>query len=75
MSSANDRSVKIEFPEDSIEIIDEWASSMERGLGVCLLFGIVIHTEEEFIPGTSTHDCSAGRSLEQSDLTFSRQWR
>jgi hypothetical protein len=36
MSATNDRSLTIQFPEDIIEIIDEWASSMERGVGVCL---------------------------------------
>jgi hypothetical protein len=64
MSAPNDRSLKIQFAR---EIIDEWSSSNERGVGVCLLCGNVIHTEEEFIPGTSTHDCSAGRALEQSE--------
>jgi hypothetical protein len=67
MSEGNDRLVKIQFPEDIIEIIAEWASSIELGVGVCLLCGSVIHTEEEFIPGTSTHDCSAGRSHEHSE--------
>jgi hypothetical protein len=67
MSAPNGRSLKIQFPEDIIEIIAEWASSIERGVGVCLLCGSVILTEEEFISGTSTHDCSAGRSHEQSE--------
>jgi hypothetical protein len=67
MSGDNDKSVRIEFPEDTIEIVEKWASSMERGVGVCLLCGSVIHTEAEFIPGTSTHDCPVGRSLEQSE--------
>jgi hypothetical protein len=50
MSGPNDRSVKIQFPENIIEIIDEWASSIERGVGVCLLCGNVIHSDADFIP-------------------------
>jgi hypothetical protein len=75
MGAAIDRSVKIQFPENIIEIVEEWASSIEPGVGVCLLCGSVIHTEEEFIPGTSTHDCSAGRALSSQNLTPSRQRR
>jgi hypothetical protein len=67
MSAANDKSIEIQFPENIIEIIDEWASSIEQGVGVCLLCGSVIYSEAEFIPGTSTHDCSAGRSLQQPE--------
>jgi hypothetical protein len=67
MCRDNDKSVRIQFPENVIEIIDEWANSIERGVGVCLLCGSVIQTEDAFIPGTSTHDCSAGRSHEQSE--------
>jgi hypothetical protein len=67
MSVVNDKSVEIRFPENIIEIIDEWASSIEKGVGVCLLCGEVIHTEAELIPGTNTHDCPAGRSLEQPE--------
>jgi hypothetical protein len=67
MSEAKDWFLKIQFAKD---IIDEWASSVELGVGVCLLCGSVIHTEEEFISGTNTHDCPAGRSLERLDLTF-----
>jgi hypothetical protein len=67
MSGDNDKSVRIQFPKRIIEIVGEWASSLERGVGVCLLCGSVIHTEAEFIPGTNTHGCSAGRSLEQRE--------
>jgi hypothetical protein len=67
MGAANDRSVKIQFSENIIEIVEEWESSIEQGVGVCLLCGGVIHTEAGFIPGTSTHDCSAERSHEQSE--------
>jgi hypothetical protein len=70
MSATNERSLKIQFPEHIIEIIDEWANSIECGVGVCLLCGSVIHTEDEFIPGTSTHDCSAGPALEQPEPSF-----
>jgi hypothetical protein len=67
MSAANDKSIEIHFPEDIIEIVEEWASSIDHGVGVCLLCGSVIHTEAEFIPGTSIHNCAAGRSLEQPE--------
>jgi hypothetical protein len=65
MSASNDRPLKIQFPREIIEIIDGWSSSIERGVGVCLLCLSVIDTEEEFISGTNTHDCPAGRALEQ----------
>jgi hypothetical protein len=67
MSGPNDRSIQIQFPENIVEIIDEWARSIDHGVGVCLLCGNVIHTEAEFIPGTNTHDCSAGQSLRKPE--------
>jgi hypothetical protein len=73
MSAPNDKTTEIQFPENIIEIINEWASSIERGVGVCLLCGCVIQTEAEFIPGTNTHNCSAGRSFEHPDLNLRRQ--
>jgi hypothetical protein len=67
MGAAKDKSIEIRFPENIIEIVKEWASSIDHGVGVCLLCGEVIHAEAEFIPGTNTHDCPAGRSLERSE--------
>lgn len=75
MSATNDKSVRIQFPENIMEIVEEWASSIERGVGVCLLCWSVIHTEAEFIPGTTTHDCSVVRSLGQREPILSRQWQ
>jgi hypothetical protein len=66
MSATNDRSVKIQFPEDIIEIIAEWASSIERGGGVCLLCG----RSDPYGGGVYTwytHDYSAGWSHEQPE--------
>jgi hypothetical protein len=67
MSAAKDKSMEIQFPENIVEIIDEWASSSDHGVGVCLLCGSVIHTEAEFTPGTSIHNCAAGWSLERPE--------
>jgi hypothetical protein len=39
VSAVKDKSMEIQFPENIIEIIDEWASSIDRGIGVCLLCG------------------------------------
>jgi hypothetical protein len=67
MGAENDKSVRIRFPENIIEIVEEWASSVDHGVGVCLLCGNVIHTGAELIPGTSIHNCPAGRSLKKPE--------
>jgi hypothetical protein len=67
MSGDNDKSVRIQFPERIIEIVEEWASSIDHGVGVCLLCGSVIQTEAELISGTNTHACPAGRALEKPE--------
>jgi hypothetical protein len=65
MSAVKDKSARIQFPGDIIEIVEEWTNSMERGVGVCLLCGSVIHTEADFIADSSVHNCPAGRSLKK----------
>ena len=63
MSVVNDKWVEIRFPENIIEIVEEWANSIDHGVGVCILCRSVIHTKAEFIPGTSIHDCAVGVRL------------
>lgn len=63
----NDKLIEIQFPQNILVIIDEWASLAENGVGVCLLCGSVIHVAAESIPSTSTHNCAAGRLLDQAE--------
>ena len=50
--------VPINCPENLDEMIENWANSS-------LLCNNGIRTEADLIPGTSTHNCEAGRALEK----------
>ena len=48
---------KIEFPDQVEAMIKAWAESEEQTIGVCLLCGQLIRTEDDLLPGTSIHRC------------------
>lgn len=52
----------LEMPDE--EMLQKWAESTEPGIGFCFLCGHSIASEEDFIPGTSTHNCPEGRAFE-----------
>jgi hypothetical protein len=57
--------VPINCPENLDEMIENWANSRDENVGWCLLCNNGIRTEADLIPGTSTHNCEAGRALEK----------
>lgn len=56
--------VQIELPENIDEMIEAWANFHGRKVGWCLLCNSPIRTESDFLPGTNTHNCEAGREFE-----------
>jgi hypothetical protein len=57
--------VPIEFPQAEIEEkFAEWAGSKLESVGFCFLCGNQIATEQDFIPGTNTHNCKEGQEFE-----------
>jgi hypothetical protein len=60
----NDDWVPLEVPDNLDEIFEAMASYSGEIVGWCLLCNSPIHSESDFIPETSTHDCAAGRELE-----------
>jgi len=54
--------VPLEMPDE--EMLQKWAENTEPGIGFCFLCGHSIASEEDFIPGTSTHNCPEGRAFE-----------
>jgi|SRR5665213_92642 len=57
--------VPINWPENLEEMMENWAKSREENVGWCLLCNNAIHTAEDLLPGTNTHNCEAGRALEE----------
>lgn len=57
--------VPIEAPPNLDEMLQKWMDSPEHNIGWCLLCDSPIHDESHLIPGTSSHNCAAGRKLEE----------
>ena len=54
----------IEVPEKLDEMFEHWAESDQANVGWRLLCDSAIGSADDLIPGTSTHNCEAGRALE-----------
>jgi hypothetical protein len=65
-STMNEDWVPIQFPDNFEEMFEAFANYSEERIGWCLLCNRPIHTEADFISGTNTHDCEAGRAFEAS---------
>jgi hypothetical protein len=57
--------VPINCPDNLEEMMENWAYSREEKVGWCLLCNSAIRTAEDLIHGTDTHNCEAGRALEE----------
>lgn len=57
--------VPLDCPENLDEMLENWANSRDENVGWCLLCNSAIRTAEDLLPGTSTHNCEAGRALEE----------
>jgi len=64
----DEKMVPIKFPDNMVEVIGKWFDSTEKGCGVCLLCGDTISTTADFIPGTDTHDCPAGKLIRRDHI-------
>ncbi len=62
----------IQVPDNFDEMVSAWVDSAEPNIGWCLLCDSPIRTEDDLIPGTSTHNCPEGRSLEEK-MRLARQ--
>ena len=56
--------VRLQVPDNLGDMMIRWSRSRRPDVGLCFLCGEGITAEEQFIPGTSTHDCEAGREFE-----------
>lgn len=63
-STEQDR-VPIQLPQNLDQMLQNWIESEEPNVGWCLLCDQPIRSAEDLLPGTSTHDCTAGRALEE----------
>jgi hypothetical protein len=53
------------IPPEIAEKLDQWFASDRNSIGFCCLCGNTIPTENDFIPGTYTHNCEDGRLFEE----------
>jgi hypothetical protein len=61
----SDDRVPVEFPENFDEMLARLSAAKDKCVGWCLLCDRAIATEADLIPGTDTHDCPEGRTLER----------
>jgi hypothetical protein len=61
----NDKMVPIQFPPNSLDMLEAWTTSDEPNVGWCLLCNRPIESESDLIPETNTHDCPEGRAFEK----------
>lgn len=60
----SDDLVPVQFTEGLEEMIASWIETRaDDDLGLCLLCGVAIRSEDEFIPGTVIHSCAEGLSF------------
>jgi len=57
--------VPINVPEDLEEMFQHWVDSEEPNVGWCLLCDSPIRSEADMIPNTNSHNCEAGRALDE----------
>ena len=60
-----DDEAEIEFPEGSLEAVEEWLKATDGSIGVCVLCGERIMTEDDLVPGTNRHRCRVSPSSER----------
>jgi len=58
--------VPIKVPENLEELYQRWVESDEPNAGICFQCGQMITCEADLIPGTNSHNCEAGRALEET---------
>jgi hypothetical protein len=54
-----DDDAEIEFPEGSLEAVEEWLKATDGSIGVCFLCGGRIMSEADLVPGSNRHRCSS----------------
>lgn len=57
--------VPIQVPPNLEEMFQHWVDSDEPNVGWCLLCDSPIRTVDDMIPGTNSHNCAAGRALDE----------
>jgi hypothetical protein len=65
--------VPLQLPSNFDEMLDTMASSTEDRVGWCLMCNQPFRTSADLLPGTSTHNCEAGRALEAQIASSSRR--
>lgn len=60
----NKKMVRVRFPENIAEMLDNWTSCAEENVGGCLLCDGPIRSENEIMPTGNTHNCTEGLRLE-----------
>jgi hypothetical protein len=60
----NDDWVAIQFADGLEDMVESWIETRDDDVGLCLLCGLPIRSEEELIPGTDTHRCPEGLAFE-----------
>jgi hypothetical protein len=56
--------VPIQFAARLEDMVESWIETRDDDFGLCLLYGLPIRREDEFIPGTNTHRCPKGQAFE-----------
>lgn len=69
----DDSWVPVECPDNLEEMFEAWSACKENNVGWCLLCNSAIRTAEDLLPGTSTHNCDAGRELEEKIRKVAQQ--
>jgi hypothetical protein len=57
--------VPIEIPDNFDEMLEAWSETDFPRVGLCLMCGEIIRSEDDFLPGTYTHNCEQGRAFEE----------
>jgi hypothetical protein len=55
--------VSIAGQDDLAEVVQNWAAKGAPGVGVCLVCGKAIASEDDLIPGSNFHNCPEVRRL------------
>ena len=56
--------VPVQVPKNLEEMYTRWKDYQGQCVGWCLLCDQPIVSEDDLLPGSSTHNCAAGRALE-----------
>ena len=57
--------VPIQVPPNLDEMFQRWIDSDVPNVGWCLLCDNPIRSADDMIPGTASHNCKAGRALDE----------